>query len=117
VRRRCGRMARRAVVGIVLLVGLLLGLAYQPDVGTAADLNSANLTDHVVGRNHAKPLPRVVRVTDVVRATVSALLVLVMLVQLGWVSFVRSERHDHRHRSVFRSPAGARRGPPALVFG
>lgn len=110
-------MTRRAVVGILLLVGLVVGLAYQPDVGTAADLNSARLTDPVVGTNHAKPLPRVVTVADIRRAAAPGLLVLVLLAQLCWIGIVRAVRDGGRHRSVHRSLVRARRGPPALAFG
>lgn len=110
-------MTRRVVVGIALLVGLLVNLAYQPDVGTAADLHSAGLTDPIVGTNHAKPLPRIVTVTDVLPTTVTALLVMVLLAQLCWAPLARVVGDDGRRRSVFRSPVRARRGPPAPVLG
>lgn len=110
-------MTRRVVVGIALLVGLLVNLAYQPDVGTAADLHSAGLTDPIVGTNHAKPLPRIVTVTDVLRVSVPALLVMVLLAQLCWAPLARVARDEGRRRSVFRSPVRARRGPPAPVLG
>jgi hypothetical protein len=110
-------MTRRVVVGFVLLVGLLVNLAYQPDVGTAAHLNSAGLTDPIVGTNHAKPLPRVVTVADVLPTSVTALLLLVLLAQLCWAPFALVVRDEDRRRSVFRSLVRARRGPPAPVLG
>jgi hypothetical protein len=111
-------MTRRViVVGFVLLVGLLVNLAYQPDVGTAANLHSAGLTDPIVGTNHAKPLPRIVTVADVLRTSVSGLFVLLLLTQLVWVALAPVVRDDGRHRSVYRSLVRARRGPPAPVAG
>jgi hypothetical protein len=109
-------MTRQAVVAMVL-VAVLLGLTYQPDIGTAADLNSVNVTDQVVGPNHAKPLPRVVTVVDILRTTTGVLVTLVLLAQLCWVAFTRVAPSAHRHRSVFRSPVRVRRGPPALALG
>jgi hypothetical protein len=113
-------VTRRAVVGMLLIVGLLVGLAYQPDVGTAAHLNSAGLTDHVTGTNHAKPLPRVVTVVDIMPTATGALLALValvLLVQVRWAAFAPVAHDGGRHRSVFRSLVRARRGPPALALG
>jgi hypothetical protein len=105
------------VASALVLVGLLVNLAYQPDVGTAADLHSAGLTDPLVGTNHAKPLPRVVTVAEVLRVLLGQLLVLVLVAQLCWVVFEDAVREDRRRRSVFRSLVRARRGPPALVAG
>jgi hypothetical protein len=111
-------MTRRVVlVGFVLLAGLLVNLAYQPDVGTAADLHSAGLTDPIVGTNHAKPLPRIVTVADVLPTSVTGLFVLVSLTPLCRVALGCTVRDGGRHRSVFRSPVRARRGPPAPVTG
>lgn len=111
-------MLRRAIVGSVLLVGLCVGLAYQPDVGTAADLHSAGLTDPIVGTNHAKPLPRVTTASDVVRAVETTLiLLLVVLATLGVVGALRAARLDDRRSSLLWARVRARRGPPAPAVG
>jgi hypothetical protein len=111
-------MTRRCVVGVLLLVGLMVGLALEPDSGTAARVGRPDVTGTTVGANHAKPLPRVTTVTDVVRVSVLATIVLVLLlIQLRWVSIVREAPHGDRDRSRLRALVRARRGPPALSFG
>jgi hypothetical protein len=105
------------VVGFVLLVSLVVNVAYQPDVGTAADLHSAGLTDPVVGRNHANPLPRIETVSDVARAMAFTLVLLLVLVlaALPVVATMRVARRDDRRSTLVWLRVHARRGPPALA--
>ena len=107
-------MARRMVaVAFVVFASILVNLAYQPDVGTAADLHSAGLTDPIVGRNHTNPLPRVETVTDIVRAVAFALVLLLVLTALHAGFTVLVARGEDRRPSLLWSRVHARRGPPA----
>jgi hydrogenase/urease accessory protein HupE len=110
-------MAGRFVVGFVLLFGLLIGLTCEPDSGTAASVGPPDVSGMALGANHAKPLPRVPSVEDLLRTSVTALLVLVVLTRISQINTFDVARDDHRHRSVFRSLVRTRRGPPAPIFG
>jgi hypothetical protein len=109
-------MSKRALAGVALLACLFVGLAYEPDSGTAASVGPAEYTDLLVGQNHAKPLPRVTTVSDLVRtlAPLTLLLVVLPVLTAGFVALVALARDD-RHRTVLRSAVGAVRGPPALA--
>jgi hypothetical protein len=110
-------MTRRVALGLLLFVGLLVGLTLEPDSGTAASLGLPDVTGATVGANHAKPLPRITTVTDVVRTSLLTLVVLLVLTQLSRAGIVRVERDDDGRRSVLGSRRHALRGPPALVRG
>ena len=110
-------MTRRCAIGVLLLLGLLVGLTLEPDSGTAASLGAPDVTGVTVGANHAKPLPRIVTVVDVVRTSVLVLVILLMLTQLRQVGIVRASRGDDRHRSLLWAQVRALRGPPAPPLG
>jgi hypothetical protein len=105
-------VSRHVALGFLLLASLLVGVAYQPDVGTAADLHSAGLTDPIVGTNHAKPLPRIPTASDVVRVTVLTSFLLLVLASLCLAATMRVTRRDERRSSLLWSRVNARRGPP-----
>ncbi len=98
------------VTALLLLFGLCTGLALQPDDGTAVR-RPEGVGLKVDGANHAKPLPRVLSVADVVSslAVVSAVLLLMTSPPaLGRRRQVRLVTH----LSVFLAHVVARRGPP-----
>lgn len=111
-------MARRTVLCFFLLVGFLVGVAMEPDSGTAASLGRPDVTGSTVGANHAKPLPRITTVDQVARATVLPFvvaLVLALLVQAG--TLLRTVGDIGTGRSLLWARVPARRGPPALAVG
>lgn len=113
-------MTKLTVVGIALLFGLLIGLTHEPDSGTAASVGAPDIAEATVGANHAKPLPRILSVADLLalwRVLTPALLALALALAIRpmWVRIVRVETDDDRHPSVPWSLGRARRGPPALA--
>ena len=111
-------MTRLTAVGITLLLCLVIGLTQEPDSGTAASVGPPDIAGAMVGANHAKPLPSVRTLTDLLtlwQVFTPAVLALALLVQLVWGGLVRVESEADRRHSVAWSRARARRGPPALV--
>jgi hypothetical protein len=117
---RRGRAARLALVGVVLVLGIVIGLAHEPDVGTPVSVHRSGIAGAVVGADHAKPVPAVRSVRDLLaqwRVLVPSLVALVLIVGPAWGwPFRREQDADRdRHPPVPRSLARARRGPPALA--
>lgn len=111
-------MARRAALCVLLLVGLVIGLALEPDSGTAASLGRPDVTGSTVGANHAKPLPRITTVAEIARATVLTLIVILVLTLLMQVGTMLRVPDDVRPlRLALWSRPATRRGPPALAVG
>ena len=110
-------MTRLTTAAIALLLCLLIGLTQEPDSGTAVSLGPPDVAGATVGANHAKPLPKVTSLTDLLtvwRVLTPALLALGLLVRLVWGGLVCVESDADRRASVVSSRAWARRGPPAL---
>jgi hypothetical protein len=111
-------VTKLTVVGIALLFGILIGLTHEPDSGTAASVGAPDIAGEIVGANHAKPLPRLVSVSDLLalwRLLTPTLLALALLFRPAWVRVVRAEPDDDRRRSLRWSQACGRRGPPAFA--
>jgi hypothetical protein len=111
-------VTKRTVVVLALLLGLSFGLAFEPDSGTQAGVGPPDVHGLVLGANHAKPLPNVPSVADLLGLLglgVATFLALALAAPVVGQAAPRAERDGDRHRSVFRSPARARRGPPAFA--
>jgi hypothetical protein len=106
---------RSVVVAMLLLVGLAIGLCLEPDSGTAASFGAPEMTQANIGPNHAKPLPRIPLVSDVVRLVPVLLIAILALHRPIWAEFTLAERHDVPRLQPLRSTSAARRGPPAPV--
>jgi hypothetical protein len=116
-RRRRGT-STLAAIGIVLVLGIVIGLAHEPDLGTPVSVHRADISGAVVGADHAKPLPSVRSMTDLLalwRVFTPVLLALALLLGSTWRRTLRTDPDRHWHPSVAWSLARARRGPPALV--
>lgn len=110
-------MAKRIAVGFVLLVALLVGLALEPDSGTAASVGAPDVVGDIVGANHPKPLPKLTSIEDVVAVTVGFTLILLVLASTVEVGTLRPELRGDRRRLLLWARARARRGPPAPPVG
>jgi hypothetical protein len=106
----------RAFLVIALLVGIVIGLAAEPDSGTQASLGAPDIHGLVLGANHGKPLPTVTTVADLLGLLGLGTATLLTLALVAAADRLPSPLVSHddgaRHRSVFRSPTRARRGPP-----
>lgn len=111
-------MTKLTVIGVAVLFGLLLGLTHEPDSGTAASVGPPDVAGMTVGANYAKPLPRVVSLTDLLalwRVLTPTLLALALLFRPAWVGVVRVDADGDRSPSVPWSVGRPRRGPPAIA--
>lgn len=108
-------MTRSCLIAMLLLFGLAIGLCLEPDSGTAASVGAPDVAGASVGANHAKPLPKIPVVSDLVRLTPVLLLAVLALHRAVWAEFTPAERHDELRPLPLRSTAAARRGPPALA--
>jgi hypothetical protein len=106
---------RLAVIGAVLLLGMLTGLAFQPDDGTAVS-RPPDVGTKVDGANHAKPLPRLPSMAAILAVVAVSAVALVRLQRRTWVVVTRSERVAVRIGQLLGLPALARRGPPSLAL-
>jgi hypothetical protein len=105
----------RTLLVLALVLGISFGLAFEPDSGTQAGVGPPDVHGLVLGANHAKPLPTVAPMRQLLCLLgigVAAALVAAALCRTPWRP-VRAVVDDVRHRSVFRSSVRARRGPPA----
>jgi hypothetical protein len=100
-------------VVFALLLTLSLGLALQPDDGTQVS-RPAGVGLKVDGANHAKPLPRIASVQDLLpMLSVSVALLVALAARPVWIL--------RRHVDVSLAPRQAqarvfaRRGPPAIA--
>ena len=108
-------MRKLAVVAVVLLIGILAGIALQPDDGTALS-RPEGVGAKIDGANHAKPLPRVPSVAEIVSSLAAVVLgLLLLLQQLMWVPDLRRERSGCRRRERLGVRDLSRRGPPLAV--
>jgi hypothetical protein len=110
-------MTRRTLLVLALLLGITFGLAFEPDSGTQASVGAPDVHGLVLGANHAKPLPQVASVRQLLSiAGIGLAMALAVLIVADprWAVATQVSA-DRRHRSVFRSPARARRGPPAFA--
>jgi hypothetical protein len=109
-------MRKPAIVGALLFLGLLAGLAFQPDDGTAVQRDGAEAHSVAAGANHAKPLPRVVTPADLLPTLAFAVgvLALAALTRPAHLA-TRLNRGTWLRRSRLRSLALAQRGPPLFV--
>ncbi len=111
-----GSVVRSALVGILLLLGLMAGLCLEPDSGTAASVGPPDITGQMVGANHAKPLPRLLSVTDILRLAAPALLLVMLVLRHPvWSGYILVERADPPPPGLLLGRAHARRGPPAFA--
>jgi hypothetical protein len=118
------RRTRRTLLVLALLLGISFGLASEPDTGVPPGAGPPDIYDLVIGATHATPLPSDPGVSHIlsvmglaVAVAVGAGLVLVaraMVEATRWRAALLAP-DDGRRRSVFRSPARARRGPPAQL--
>jgi hypothetical protein len=107
---------RTTIVAVALLIGLLAGIALEPDSGTAASVGPPDITGLSVGANHAKPLPKPLSVADILRSALPTVLLMALLLQRPlWVSSASVGDDDALPRPVRRALARARRGPPATL--
>lgn len=108
-------MTRRTLLVLALVLGISFGLAFEPDSGTQASVGPPDVHGLVLGANHAKPLPAAApmrQLLSLLGIGMAVALVTVALWRAPWRP-ARAPADDARHRSVFRSPVRARRGPPA----
>jgi hypothetical protein len=109
-------MPVRLLLAFALLVGIVVGLAAEPDSGTQASVGAPDVHGLVLGANHAKPLPTIISVAEML-----GLLGLFTATLVGLALLANPERRlvpvddGPWHRSVFRSLARARRGPPHVL--
>jgi hypothetical protein len=109
-------VVRSTVVAILLLVGLSVGLCLEPDSGTAASVGPPDIAGLSVGANHAKPLPRLLTVTDILRLSAPVLLLAILVLHLVlWTGATTVERIDPPPRRSLPGLVHARRGPPAFA--
>jgi len=111
-------MRKLGAVSLCLLFGLLVGLTLRPDDGTQVSISHpAETGAAVAGANHGKPLPRVGSTHDLMRelVTLPGVVLVALLLVPAAVSVVRDDADDRLHRSIPRSLAVTRRGPPARV--
>jgi hypothetical protein len=102
---------------VLLLVALMVGLALEPDSGTAASVGATDVVGDIVGANHAKPLPHVERVEDLVLVAVGVTLIMLVLARALAAGTALSELGIDRHRTLLWARVRARRGPPAPPVG
>jgi hypothetical protein len=108
------RRSTFVVFALVLTFTLTLGLVLQPDDGTAVS-RPEGVGLKVDGANHAKPLPRIISISDLVSVLTISIAALVAVVAAAsvWLPRRRDEVPLAQRRVLAR--ALARRGPPALV--
>jgi hypothetical protein len=95
---------------LLLLVGIVVGIAVEPDDGTVVSDGPAASTSALVGANHAKPLPRLPLPSDLLAAAFAVTVVTVLL-RSTWVT--RAERREPVPCSGgWRGRPSALRGPP-----
>jgi hypothetical protein len=99
------------VIALLLLFGLGTGLALQPDDGTPVR-RPEGVGLKVDGANHAKPLPRVISIADVISTLAVVLPAVLLLMTLRPALGRRRQVLAVTHVSVFLAPVVARRGPP-----
>jgi hypothetical protein len=101
-----------ALVGVLLLAGILVGVTLQPDDGTAVHLGRQDTVVHA-GANHAKPLPRIPTPADLapMLATAVGLLTLVLTA----LAVRRLDRGSWHSAAEVWWHSATRRGPPVLV--
>jgi len=109
-------MRRSAIIGALLFLGLLAGLAFRPDDGTAVQRDDAGAHSVAAGANHAKPLPRIATPADLLPTLVVA------IGALAFGALTRPAQRITRLRrgawlpgARLRSLALAQRGPPRFV--
>jgi len=107
-------MRKLAMVAVVLLTGILAGIALQPDDGTAVS-RPEGVGAKIDGANHAKPLPRVPSVAEIVSSLAAVMLGLLLLQQRMWVPDLRRERSGSRRSELLGVRDLTRRGPPLAV--
>jgi hypothetical protein len=102
-----------ALIGVVLLVSLVIGLALEPDSGTAAQVGPPDIAGASVGANHAKPLPRLPLPSDLL-LTALATLLLAVLARHGtdWAGATLVQVEEAPPPDPLRSRTRGRRGPP-----
>ena len=108
-------MIKTTLVAAMLLIGLLAGLAMEPDSGTAASVGPPDITGLSVGANHAKPLPKPPTVVDILVTAMPTVLLIALPLTSAAIGHTRVEHDIPLHRSVRRALARARRGPPAIA--
>lgn len=107
-------MTRSCLIAMLLIFGLTIGLCLEPDSGTAAGLGAPDVAGASVGANHAKPLPEVPVVSDLVRLLPVLLLAVLALHLSVWAEFTPAKGHDEPRRPQ-RLTTAARRGPPVFA--
>lgn len=110
-------MPVRLLLAFALLVGIVVGLAAEPDSGTQASVGAPDVHGLVLGANHAKPLPNIISVGEMLGLLglfTATLVALALLANRPERRLVPVEDGTW-HRSVFRSLARARRGPPHVL--
>ena len=109
-------MRRLMFVGALSLLGLVAGLVLQPDDGTAVQHGEIAVHSVVAGANHAKPLPRIVTLTDLVSTLALAVgVVALAAVARPAIDAARLTRGQWYRRTRLRSFALAQRGPPTFA--
>jgi hypothetical protein len=104
---------RSTFVVFALLLTLMVGLTLQPDDGTAMS-RPAGVGLKVDGANHAKPLPRIVSVHDLLPVLSVSVIVLIAMAA-GAVLWLRRREDVAIVRSLVLARVIARRGPPVLA--
>jgi hypothetical protein len=100
-----------SVVALLVLLGLVTGVALQPDDGTPVT-RPPSVGLEIDGANHAKPLPRLPSVVDLLPGL--AVAVSALLVSVGSARPLRARRpfDDVTTVEIPRGLAPTRRGPP-----
>lgn len=108
-------MKRLALGALLVVFLLLLGTTLRPDDGTPYSITPVDSVSSIFGTSHAKPLPRVPSVQDMVGTfALATVAVLVVLAAGGWISPIR-RTDDEAPPVVGWSTARVRRGPPTLL--
>jgi hypothetical protein len=111
-------VTKLTVVAIALLFGVLVGLAYEPDVGTPVSVHRTDVAGAIVAADHAKPLPNVKSVSDMLafwQVLTPTLIAVALFLWSAPLGGRRIETDGDRDPSTLWSLERARRGPPALV--
>jgi hypothetical protein len=100
-------------ISLVLLIGIVTGVAMQPDDGTNVE-RPADVGLQIDGANHPKPLPKVPSVVDLLTTFFAAIAAILFLVAC------RSAFRPARREPVLRPPLQVvrpvvRRGPPLFA--